>query len=196
MRKNVINSEGEEIKRIEKIKSDLTKHTEGITKKFIDNSTQAKIIDEGKFKIAKMDEIYLNLSIDSLNLALREKEMEFTDDNMLDDGIQEIPLGLLETIQRLSKANEITFLEFKEKSRNKTYAPISVCEDKKLGFYAKAILDIPESTLICEYAGLVQNFDRRVMKNNDDIMEYVSWAEVELVINPQNMAIWHALFLE
>ena len=137
------------------------------------------------FKIAKVTPAELNNFSVSLNEALQLKKITFCDDLLFERGLSKIPDEYLETVVTLSPENQNIFYLFKTKSRNKIYAPLNIVyKDENHGYIVKATRYISALTLICEYSGKVQMFDREKMKIEDSLMEYVTFETLELVIVP------------
>ena len=137
------------------------------------------------FKIAKVTPQELNNFSVSLDEALKVKKITFFDDLLFERGLSNIPDEYLETVITLSPENQNIFEVFKMKSRNKIYAPLNIVyKDENHGYVVKATRYISALTLICEYSGMVQMFNREKMENEDSIMEYVTFENLELVIVP------------
>jgi hypothetical protein len=72
----------------------------------------------------------------------------------------------------LDEANLKIFNKFKESSSKGNYAPLHVIKDKVQGFIVQAVGDIPQFTLISEYAGDVDFRRKRLLDiKNDSIMD-------------------------
>jgi hypothetical protein len=117
-------------------------------------------------------------SKDSLLNALKEKNIEFSDDLIFytNNG---------EEIQTLKPADVEVFHEFKKQSRQGFYAPVKLVQDPIQGWIVKATGFIKRFTLLCEYSGEVVDPEKdQEVTRSDALMDYLSSESSNLVIFP------------
>jgi hypothetical protein len=73
----------------------------------------------------------------------------------------------------LDVKNREVFKEFKKLTSEGNYAPLHVLEDKMQGFVVQARSIIPKFTLISEYVGDVDFLRKRLLDQNDSIMDLI-----------------------
>jgi integrase len=117
-------------------------------------------------------------SKDSLFNALKEKNIEFSDDLIFYTGNGE-------EIQTLKPADVEVFHEFKKQSRQGFYAPVKLVQDPIQGWIVKATGFIKRFTLLCEYSGEVVDPEKdQEVTRSDALMDYLSSESSNLVIFP------------
>eukprot|EP00743_Colponemidia_sp_Colp-15_P006939 GILK01007488.1.p1 GENE.GILK01007488.1~~GILK01007488.1.p1 ORF type:complete len:364 (+),score=60.91 GILK01007488.1:90-1181(+) len=125
----------------------------------------------------------------SLAEAMVVKDMLFDDD--LSYPFEHCPERLNDSreepsMQTLDENNHKVFMRFKEFSRRADYAPLLVVNDPDQGYVVEAAEDIPDLTLIAEYAGEVDTVRNRIDDNVDDMMDLIrsGRSSTSLVICP------------
>jgi len=73
----------------------------------------------------------------------------------------------------LDANNFEVFKEFKELTSKGNYAPLHVIFDNVKGFAVQAVGKIPKFTLISEYVGDVDFLRKRLLDQNDSIMDLI-----------------------
>ena len=112
----------------------------------------------------------------SLFRALETKNIIFSDDLMYPyaDCPKRLNNALLQpNIQTLSKYNKNIYYKFKESSRRGIYGPVEVVDDPIQKFIVKALDNISQNTIVCEYSGEVSLLRNKLLSENDSIMDLI-----------------------
>jgi integrase len=144
------------------------------------SSSNVKKSSKVNFIVAKPSKDEKEKLIDTLEQALKSKNIKFNDDlvfhvdssNPKSKLVQVMPPDMIRVFKR-----------FKKRSRLGIYGPFEVAHSSKFGYYVKTTNTVEKFTLICEYTGTVTDHEA-TSKDNDAVMNYLTTENSSFVINP------------